>query len=108
MSVHAIVMTTTDSDELTERIASRLLNDRLAACIQVQKIHSFYRWDGEVQQEPENLLLIKGRQADFSAIEAAIVDVHTYDEPEIVQVPITNGSAGYLDWIDTETTPLRG
>lgn len=107
MNAHAIVMTTTDSDELTEQIASRLLDDRLAACIQVQKIQSFYRWEGEVHRDLENLLLIKGRTANFAAIQAAIVDVHTYDEPEIVQVAITNGSASYLGWIDKETTPTQ-
>lgn len=102
---YCMVSTTTDSDELTERIAHTLLDRRLAACIQSSPIRSFYRWEGSVHDDPETLLWIKCRSADFAAIEQAIAEVHSYDEPEIIQVPITDGSAGYLGWIDAETTP---
>lgn len=104
---YSLVTTTTDSDEQTELIAQTLLDRRLAACVQASTIRSFYRWDGAVHDDPETLLTIKCRTADFAAIEQAIAEVHTYDEPEIVQVPITNGSATYLDWIATETMPDR-
>jgi periplasmic divalent cation tolerance protein len=103
MDEFAIVITTSDSDELTRQIADRLLKDRLAACIQVQEIRSFYRWGGRVQNDAEQLILIKSRSADYEKIEAALAEVHTYDEPEIVQVPITAGSDGYLAWIISET-----
>ncbi len=103
-STYSMVATTTDSDELTGTIARTLLDRRLAACIQASPIRSFYRWDGAVHDDPETLLWIKCRTEDFAAIRAAIVEVHTYDEPEIIQVPITDGSAGYLAWITAETT----
>lgn len=104
---YSLVTTTTDSDELTELIAHTLLERRIAACIQAGPIRSFYRWDGAVHDDPETLLWIKCRTADFAEIERAIAEVHSYDEPEIIQVPISDGSADYFGWIDTETTPDR-
>ena len=101
---YSLVTTTTDSDAQTELIARTLLDRRLAACVQASTIRSFYRWDGAIHDDPETLLTIKCRTADFAAIEQAITEVHTYDEPEIVQVPITNGSTTYLGWIATETS----
>lgn len=100
----SIVITTTDSEELTERIASVLLERRLAACVQVSAIRSLYRWEGRVVDESEQLLAIKCRTSDYRAVEAAVSEVHTYDEPEIVRVPIEEGSAGYLAWIASETS----
>lgn len=98
------VLTTTDGAELSDLIASELLSRHLAACVQVLDIHSHYRWEGELRKDAEQLLLIKARTADFESIESVITQLHTYDEPEIIQLPITNGSHGYLDWISRETT----
>ena len=97
------MLTTTNSRELTTTIARMLLDQRLAACVQATNIRSFYRWDGAVQEDDEQLLVIKCRAAAFPQIEAAIRSVHPYDVPAIVQIPITTASADYLGWLATET-----
>ncbi len=99
----AIVLTTANGRELSRTIATMLLERRLAACVQVSDIHSYYRWHGAIQEDDEQLLVIKCRADAFAAIDTAIREVHPYDVPEIVQIPITAGSAGYLGWLRDET-----
>jgi periplasmic divalent cation tolerance protein len=99
------VTTTTATREDAERIARALVEKRLAACVQiVGPITSIYRWKGKIETTGEWLCLIKGRQEGFGAIERAIRSLHPYETPEIVAVPITAGSQGYLDWLRDETT----
>jgi periplasmic divalent cation tolerance protein len=94
------VLTTTGSEEEGEEIAAALVERRLAACVQVLgPIASTYRWQGEVQQEREWQCLIKTEAARYEQVEAAIRELHSYDEPEIVAIPILSGSPGYLAWI---------
>jgi periplasmic divalent cation tolerance protein len=94
------VMTTAGSEEEAGRIASLLVERRLAACVQVAgPITSRYRWQGEIEEEREWRCLAKTTRAAYEAVEAAIREVHSYEEPEIVAVPIVAGSAGYLAWI---------
>ena len=100
---YAVILTTAGSREDAEAIARHLVTSRLAACVQLLPIHSFYRWDGAIQSEDEVLLLVKTRGALFEKIEAAIKEVHTYDVPEIVSLPISAGFEKYLSWIDEET-----
>lgn len=101
MSDYVQVMTTAGSEEEAGRIASLLVERRLAACVQVVgPIVSRYRWQGEVEEEREWQCLAKTTRAAYEALEAAIREVHSYDEPEIIATPIVAGSAGYLAWID--------
>jgi periplasmic divalent cation tolerance protein len=101
MSEHLQVLTTAGSEEEAGRIASLLLERRLAACVQViGPIASRYRWQGEIEQEREWQCLAKTTRAAYEAVEAAIREIHSYDEPEIIATPIVAGSAGYLAWID--------
>lgn len=102
-SSYAVVITTASSSEEAEKIAMALLERKLAACIQVTEIKSYYFWENKVNADPEQLLLIKCKAADYAAIESCIGEVHSYDVPEIVQLPITAGSSSYLKWI-TEVT----
>ena len=95
----AVVITTTASDAETEKIAQALLEAKLAACIQATKIKSFFTWKGAVSIEDENLLLIKCKYADYAEIESCIKKNHSYEVPEVVQLPITNGSTAYTAWI---------
>jgi periplasmic divalent cation tolerance protein len=99
----AIVLTTSNSRALTRTIATRLLEQRLAACVQVAGIHSYYRWQGALQEDDEELLVIKCRADAFDAVSAAIRAVHPYDVPEIVQIPVSAASADYLRWLRAET-----
>ena len=94
------VLTTAGSEEEAGRIASLLVERRLAACVQVVgPIISRYRWQDEVEEAREWQLLAKTTRAAYEAVEAAIRAAHSYDEPEIIATPIVAGSAGYLAWI---------
>jgi periplasmic divalent cation tolerance protein len=95
------VLTTAGSEEEAGRIASLLVERRLAACVQVAgPITSRYRWQGEIEEEREWQCLAKTTGAAYEAVEAAIREVHSYDQPEIIATPIVAGSPGYLAWID--------
>lgn len=101
MSEHLQVLTTAGSEEEAGRIASLLVERRLAACVQVVgPIASRYRWRGAIEEEREWQCLAKTTWAAYDAVEAAIREVHSYDEPEIVATPIVAGSPGYLAWIE--------
>jgi periplasmic divalent cation tolerance protein len=101
MSDYVQVLTTTGSEEEARRIAELLVDRRLAACVQVVgPIVSRYRWQGTIEEEREWQCLAKTTRAAYDAVEAAIREVHSYDEPEIIATPIVAGSAGYLAWIE--------
>jgi len=100
MTNHTIIKTTFP-DKASAKAAARLLIERrLAACVQLLPIESVYSWQGEICEEQEILLLIKTKAERFSEVAAAIKQIHTYEVPEIVQVPIVGGNHEYLSWID--------
>ena len=101
------VITTTDQKEDAERIARRLVETRLAACVQIMgPVTSIYRWKGKIETAGEWLCLIKSRQENYGAIERTIRSLHPYEIPEIMAVPVMAGSRDYLDWLRAElTTP---
>jgi periplasmic divalent cation tolerance protein len=97
---HLQVLTTVGSEEDAERISVALVERRLAACVQtVGPIASRYRWQGKVETAREWQCLAKTDAARYPEVEAAIRELHPYDEPEIVATPIVAGSAGYLAWV---------
>ena len=101
MADYVQILTTTGSEEEAGRIAEALVERRLAACVQVVgPIVSRYRWQGWIEEEREWQCLAKTTEAAYEAVEAAIREIHSYDEPEIVATPILAGSAGYLAWIE--------
>jgi len=103
MSTDACVVLTTFSDDANgRRIIDTLLERRLAACVQVLPISSYYRCKGEINCDGEQLVLVKTRRALYPQVEAAILETHAYETPEIVQLPIEAGSVAYLSWIDAE------
>ena len=95
--------TTTDTPELARRIVRALLEEKLAACVQISPIVSHYVWDGAVREEAEQLLSIKAKSADYEAIAASIRRLHTYEVPEILKFDISDGSRDYLGWIKSVT-----
>ena len=100
MTGHLQVLTTIDSEEAAERISAALVERRLAACVQVVgPISSTYRWQGEVERAREWMCVAKTTAERYPEVEAAIRELHSYEEPEIVATPIVAGSAGYLGWI---------
>ena len=95
-----LVLTTTDSKSVAERIAHELVERRLAACVNlVDPVRSVYRWEGQVVSSEERLLIIKTSVERFPQVAAAIRELHTYDVPEIVAVPLTMGDERYLSWL---------
>ncbi len=99
-SRYCMVLTTCPTEEEARKIASLLIHERLAACVQITGITSFYEWKGTVNSEGEHLLLIKARADRYGDIESFILENHSYEVPEIVMIPIERGSASYLNWID--------
>jgi periplasmic divalent cation tolerance protein len=100
MTEHIQVLTTVASEEDAERISIALVERRLAACVQtVGPIASRYRWQGKVEAAREWQCLAKTEATRYPEVEAAIRELHPYDEPEIVATPIVAGSAGYLAWV---------
>lgn len=100
-----IVVTTTHDDETQAReLASALVRERLVACAQVYRIQSVYWWEGQVQDAEEWRIDLKTRADLGDALTARIGELHSYDTPEVVGVPVVTGSGAYLDWLRTETT----
>ncbi len=87
-----------------ERIATRLLERRLAACVSaIGGVTSRYWWDGKLETASESLLLIKTRAELFRDVEREVKSIHPYEVPEIVEVKLGRGSRPYLDWMARET-----
>ncbi len=98
------VSTTTETKQAAQEIAAALVEQRLAACVQVSgPVESVYRWQDKVQQSQEWLCTAKTRASLFPQVEAVIRELHTYECPEIVAVPIADGSAAYLTWLGEQT-----
>jgi len=102
-SQYCVVMTTAGSEPEADQIARALVSQQLAACVQIMPITSYYTWQSSLHRDPEWLLLIKSRANLYQKIEAAILKHHSYEIPEIIQLPITQGHQPYLKWMD-ETT----
>lgn len=102
------VITTTGSHQDAERIATELIDARLAACVQVLgPITSTYRWEGAIETSQEWLCLIKSRKELYADLEQAIRRVHPYQLPEILALPVVAGNPAYLGWLDSETRPAQ-
>jgi periplasmic divalent cation tolerance protein len=94
------VLTTVESEAEAERISRSLVERNLAACVQVLgPISSRYRWQGKVEEAQEWQCLAKTEASRYEEVEAAIRELHSYEEPEIIAIPMVAGSPGYLGWI---------
>jgi len=101
---YIIVFNTCDSAEIASSIAETLVGKKLAACVNIVKnIESVYQWQGKIEHDKEILLIIKTRQSLFSQLEQAIQELHNYELPEIIAVPIVSGEKNYLNWIQSAT-----
>ena len=104
MSDPIIVLVTCGSEEEALKIANALVESRLAACANlVAPIRSIYRWEGKIWDEKEWLLIIKTQKYRFGDLEKKVKSLHSYSVPEIVSLPITEGSSAYLNWIKENT-----
>ena len=98
-----IIQTTTSSKEEAKNIAEILIKYKLAACIQFKEIESIYKWDGKLCCERETLLSIKTKKELFSKVKSKILELHSYDTPEIIELDISNISEDYLKFIKENT-----
>lgn len=98
-----IVQTTTSNEEEAKKIAKILIQDKLAACVQLKYIESLYNWDGKLCCERETLLSIKTKKELFSKVKSKILELHSYDTPEIIELDISNISEDYLKFIKENT-----
>jgi periplasmic divalent cation tolerance protein len=104
-----LVMVTAASEEQAVSIARALVGERLAACANiVGPIRSIYRWQGEVHDDSEHLMLIKTRASLVSKIESRVRQLHSYEVPEVIAVSIAGGAKPYLEWLldSTSSAPV--
>lgn len=104
MNEFCLVMTATDQEAHADSLAAQLVEARLAACVQVQAIKSFYEWQGRPEVAREWLLMIKTREPLYGELERFIRAHHHYETPEVVCLPITAGAADYLAWVRAQTS----
>jgi len=103
MTDKILVLSTCDSEEQATQIAHRLVEQRVAACVNiVSNVRSVYRWKEKIEDAAEFLLVIKSRRDFFAALRAEIEKIHSYEVPEIIAIPIVDGSEAYLRWFDRE------
>ena len=102
-SEYCIISTTTDTEENSDKISNELLRHKLIACSQRTITQSAYRWQGKIIEAQEVLLQMKTKKSLFNSIKKIINDLHTYDVPEIIMIPLLDANEFYLDWIEKET-----
>ena len=101
-----LVITNCPDEASANRIALAVVEARLAACVNLlPRVQSVYHWQGAVESASEVPLLIKTTAARYDALQAAIRELHPYDVPEIIALPIAAGLPAYLDWLAAETRP---
>ncbi len=106
MTDKILVLSTCGTAEEAERLGRQLIEKRLAACVNViPGAKSIYRWQGEIEDAPETLLLIKSRRSLFDAVRMELEKSHSYEVPEVVALAIVEGSLGYLSWLEKELAP---
>jgi periplasmic divalent cation tolerance protein len=95
-----LVLTTFGGTEQAAEAANVLVGEELAACVNILPgVTSIYRWEGEVQTSSEVVCLIKTTEAGFERLKARLLELHSYDLPEVIALPITAGHAPYLEWL---------
>ena len=104
MSDYSVVFMTASSHGEAENIAGNLVSNKLAACVNIlPNMKSYYWWDDKICKDDELLLVAKIKTSLFKELEKAVKKLHSYDVPEIILLPIENGSNAYLDWINQVT-----
>jgi periplasmic divalent cation tolerance protein len=100
-----VLLVTAPDGPPAEALARALVAEGLAACVnRLPGVQSTYRWEGQVQDERETLLVVKSTAAAYPALERRIRELHPYEVPEVIALPIVRGSEAYLSWLDSSVT----
>jgi uncharacterized protein involved in tolerance to divalent cations/ADP-ribose pyrophosphatase YjhB (NUDIX family) len=106
MQEFIVVYVTAGSADEADRLARSLVDERLAACVnRIKSVQSVYRWQGKVEQSEEELLIIKTSRDRFAALEKRVRELHSYSVPEVIALPVIEGSSNYLKWLKEQVTP---
>jgi periplasmic divalent cation tolerance protein len=104
MSGYTVIFITTSSLDEAKKIGRVLVEEKLAACANiVSPIRSIYHWQGKICDDKEALIILKTKKKLFKQIEKMVKALHTYEVPEVISMPITEGSNKYLSWLKNET-----
>lgn len=108
MTNKVLVYTTCSDKTEAEKLATHLVEKRLAACVSVLPgVKSLYRWQSKIETDEETLLMIKTSRDLLSAVRRLFERLHSYDLPELIAVPIVDGSPNYLAWLERELTAIE-
>jgi len=100
---YVVIFITTGTDEEAHKIADGLINQKKVACINiVPRVSSFFRWQGKPDSAQESLLIVKTKASLLNEIITLVKELHSYDVPEIIALPIVGGNQDYLEWIGKE------
>ncbi|WP_425364124.1 divalent-cation tolerance protein CutA [Candidatus Tisiphia endosymbiont of Hybos culiciformis] len=94
-----VILTTTDNQQVVDKLTISLLEANLAACIQVDNIVSYFKWEGKISSVPEYRIMVKAKSDNYNIIEKMIIDIHNYDLPQIIKLDIQDGLPAYLNWV---------
>jgi periplasmic divalent cation tolerance protein len=109
MSDALVVLVTVPNAETADKLADALVGEHLAACVNVVPgIRSIYRWQGKIERDAELLCLVKTTRAGFERLRARVVELHPYDVPEVIALPVELGHAPYLAWLADSVTAAPG
>ena len=102
-SARVVILITTSTDEEAHKIANMLLTQRKIACVNiVPRVNSLFWWQGKIDSAQESLLIIKTKASLLDEIVTSVKEIHSYEVPEIIALPIMGGNQDYLNWIDKE------
>ena len=105
MSGVQVVLVTAPSEEVATTLARALVEEGLAACVNVvPRVRSIYRWQGEVRDDAESLMIIKTTTPRVPSLTARVTELHPYEVPEVLALEVGSGLPGYLDWVRAETS----
>ncbi|XP_077262099.1 cutA divalent cation tolerance homolog [Temnothorax americanus] len=105
--MHSVAYVTVPDDAIAKRLARGLVENKLAACVNIiPQLTSVYEWEGKIQEEPELLLMIKTRTERVDALTKYVKENHPYTVCEVISLPIQNGNDDYLKWISEVVPPL--
>jgi len=98
------VFITAPNEEEASKISRTIVEERLAACVNIiRSVRSIYRWQGRVEDESEVLMVVKTKRTLFDRLQKRVKELHSYEVPEIIGLPVVEGSKDYLDWLGQET-----